>query len=98
MHEFNSIGKIDQLGSNHMKLHVIFGTVLILLGAGTLGYRNFTYKTREKVLEIGAVSATAEVTKTVDFPPILGWSALASGILIVVLPVFSNRSSQKKIS
>ena len=77
--------------SKHMKLHVIVGVGLILLGAGTLGYRQFTYKTREKVLEIGTVSATAEVTKTVDLPPLLGWAALVSGVLIVVLPHVSPR-------
>jgi hypothetical protein len=74
-----------------MKLHVIVGVVIILLGAGTLGYRQFTYKTREKVLEIGTVSATAEVMKTVDLPPILGWAAIVSGLLIVVLPEFSQQ-------
>jgi hypothetical protein len=74
-----------------MKFHLIFGLALILLGAGTLGYRQFIYKTREKVLEIGTVSATAEVVKTVDFPPILGWAAIASGVLVVVLPEFSTR-------
>jgi hypothetical protein len=80
------------VGYKHMKLHVIVGVVIILLGAGTLGYRQFTYKTREKVLEIGTVSATAEVTKTVDLPPILGWAAVVSGVLIVLLPHFSPRS------
>jgi hypothetical protein len=81
-----------RVGYKDMKVHVIIGVVMILLGAGTLGYRQFTYKTREKVLEIGTVSATAEVTKTVDLPPILGWAAVVSGVLVVLLPRFSARS------
>ncbi len=91
MHRANFISLTYHFDSKLMKLHVIFGAALVLFGAATLGYRQFTYKTREKVLEIGTVSATAEVTKTVDFPPILGWAAIVSGVLIVVLPQFSTR-------
>jgi len=75
-----------------MKLHTIVGVTLILLGAATLGYHQFSYKTREKVLEIGTVSATAEVTKTVDVPPIIGWAALVSGVLVVVLPHMTSKN------
>ena len=69
-----------------MKLQTFLGVLLILIGSAMLGYQRFSYNTREKVLEIGNVSATAEVTKNIDFPPILGWAALVSGGLILVLP------------
>jgi hypothetical protein len=75
-----------------MKLHTIVGVALILFGAAMLGYHQFSYKTRDKVLEIGSVSATAEVTKTVDLPPSLGWAALASGILVILVPHFSSKN------
>jgi hypothetical protein len=74
-----------------MKLHIILGVALVLLGAAILGYHQFSYKTRDKVLEIGNVSATAEVTKTVDLPPALGWAALVSGILVVLVPHVSSK-------
>ncbi len=72
-----------------MKNTLILGIVLILIGAGILGYRQFSYQSRETVLEIGPIKATAETTKTVPLPPILGWVLLAGGVVVLV---FSARS------
>lgn len=63
----------------------ILGFVLILIGAGILIYQQFSYRTRETVVDIGPIKATAERTKTVDLPPILGWVLVASGALVLVV-------------
>jgi hypothetical protein len=58
----------------------ILAIVLIVLGVISLAYGGITYTTREKVLDVGPIEATAERHKTVPLPPILGGIALAAGI------------------
>lgn len=52
-----------------------------------LGYRQYSYTTQDKVLQIGPLSATAERTHTVDLPPALGWLLVGGGVCLVVLAV-----------
>ena len=72
-----------------MKGTLILGVALLIMGAAILGYRQFTYQSRETVLEIGPIKATAERTKTVPMPPIIGWALIAGGAAVLV---FSARS------
>ena len=72
-----------------MKNNLIIGIALILIGAAILAYGHFSYRTRETVLEIGPIKATAEKTKTVPLPAILGWVMIGSGACVLV---FSGRS------
>ncbi|MEQ1862754.1 MAG: hypothetical protein ABMA13_22770 [Chthoniobacteraceae bacterium] len=72
-----------------MKPTLILGIALILIGAAILGYRQFSYKSRETVLELGPLKATAETTKTVPVPPIIGWALIGGGACVLV---FSARS------
>jgi hypothetical protein len=62
-----------------------FGIVLIVLGLAALAYQGFTYTSREKVLDIGPLHATAEREKTVPLPPIVGGIALAGGVALLVI-------------
>ncbi|HET7218409.1 MAG TPA: hypothetical protein VFJ02_10185 [Vicinamibacterales bacterium] len=62
----------------------ILAIVLIVFGAISLAYGGITYTTREKVLDVGPIEATAERHKTVPLPPILGGIALAAGIGLLV--------------
>ena len=68
-----------------MKPALLIGLVLLLLGAAVLAYRQFSYKTEETVLNIGPLKATAERTKTVPIPPIIGWALIGSGALVLVV-------------
>jgi hypothetical protein len=68
-----------------MKTSLIAGIALIVLGAAVLGYDHFSYTTKEKVVKIGPLEATADKTRTVNFPPILGWILVAGGVGILVL-------------
>ena len=67
-----------------MKASVILGIALILIGAGILSYRGFSYTSREEVLKIGPLKATAETTKTVPIPALLGWAAIAGGAGVLI--------------
>ena len=68
-----------------MKPALLFGIVLMLVGALALAYQGFTYTRREKVLDIGPLHATAEKTESVPLPPIIGFVALAAGLILVVV-------------
>lgn len=63
---------------------IILGVALIVIGAMILGYGHFTYKSQEKFLEVGSLKATAERTKTVPLPPIIGWVLIGSGAGVLI--------------
>ncbi len=54
----------------------ILAVVLIVVGLLALAYEGINYTQREKVLEVGPITATKETTKTIPLPPILGGAAL----------------------
>ena len=68
-----------------MKTTTVFAIILIAVGFLALAYQGFTYTTREKVVDIGPVHVTAEKTKTLPLPPILGVVAVASGLALLFL-------------
>ncbi len=70
-----------------MKPAAILGIVLIVVGLAALAYQGFTYTTREKVLDLGPIEATAERSRTVPIPPVLGIVAVAAGVVLVVVGV-----------
>ena len=63
----------------------IVGIVLIVIGIIALAYGGITYTTREKVLDIGPIEATAERQKTIPMPPVLGGLALAGGVALLIV-------------
>jgi hypothetical protein len=67
-----------------MKTSTITGVLLIILGVISLAYQGITYTTRKQVVDIGPIQATTEQHKTIPLPPILGASALAGGIILIV--------------
>ncbi len=48
-------------------------------------YHGITYKTREKIVDIGSVEVTSEKTKTFPLPPVVGAVALVGGIVLLVI-------------
>ena len=60
------------------------GIILIVVGLAGLAYGGFTYKTREKIIDVGPIQATQEKTHSVPVPPIAGAVALIGGIFLVV--------------
>lgn len=73
-----------------MKPTLVIGIALILAGAAILVYRQFSYQSRETVLKLGPIQATAETTKTVPLPPVLGWVLLGAGACVLVVGVKSK--------
>jgi hypothetical protein len=63
----------------------IVAIVLLVVGAISLAYGGITYTTREKVLDIGPIEATAEKRNTIPLPPVIGGIALAAGLGLLVM-------------
>jgi hypothetical protein len=68
-----------------MKPKILFAIILIALGIAAFAYQGITYTTREKVVDFGPIQVTAEKTKTLPLPPIIGAIALVGGILLLVI-------------
>ncbi|TMA82539.1 MAG: DUF3185 domain-containing protein [Deltaproteobacteria bacterium] len=68
-----------------MKPVLLIGIALILLGIVALSYERITYTTKEKVIDIGPIHATAEREKSIPLPPLLGGLALVAGIGLVAV-------------
>ncbi len=73
-----------------MKANTLIGIILIAIGIVAFAYQGISYKTREKVVDIGPIHMTAEKTKTIPLPPIVGGVALVGGIALLA---FGTRKS-----
>ena len=62
----------------------LIGILLIVFGIVALAVGGISYTTREKVLEIGPITATQEQHKTIPLSPIVGIASLAGGIAVLV--------------
>jgi hypothetical protein len=62
---------------------IIIGIVLIAVGLVSLAYQGITYTSRETVLDLGPIKATADTQKTIPLSPILGGLALAGGVTLL---------------
>jgi len=68
-----------------MKINIVIAILLIAIGIMAFGYQGITYTTKEKVVNIGPLTMTADRTRTISLPPIVGAFALAGGIVLLVL-------------
>lgn len=68
-----------------MKTNTLLGIILIVIGIVAFAYQGITYTTREKVIDLGPVEMTAERTKTLPLPPIVGAIALIGGVVLLVV-------------
>jgi hypothetical protein len=67
-----------------MKPMTLVGVALIVLGVMALIYQGITYTSKETVIDIGPLHATADRQKTLPLPPVLGIVALAGGVVLLV--------------
>ena len=65
----------------------LVGIALVLLGIVAFVYQGITYTSREKIIDIGPIQATADTKKTIPLSPLLGGLALVGGIVLVVVGV-----------
>ena len=68
-----------------MKTYTLIAVILIAIGIVAFAYQGITYTTREKVVDLGPIQMTAEKTKTIPLPPIVGAVALVGGIVLLVM-------------
>jgi len=63
----------------------LVGIALIVLGIVAFAYQGITYTSREKIIDIGPIQATADTQKTIPLPPLLGGLVLTGGIVLVLV-------------
>lgn len=68
-----------------MKTYAPFAIALIVLAVIAFAYQGISYTTREKVVDLGPLQMTAERTRTLPLPPIVGTVALIGGIALLVV-------------
>lgn len=68
-----------------MTPRIVIAIILIVLGIAAFAYQGITYTTREKVVDLGPIQLTAEKTRTIPLPPVVGAIALVGGIVLLVV-------------
>ena len=76
-----------------MKPITIVGFVVIVLGLAALAYQGFTYTTRETLVDLGPIHATADRQRTVPLPPVVGIVAVGAGVALVFAGSRPGRAS-----
>lgn len=66
-----------------MKPIALVGVALIVLGLLVLVYQGVTYTSRETVIDLGPLQATADREKTFPLSPVLGIVAVGGGALLL---------------
>ena len=67
-----------------MNTNTLLGIILIVVGILAFAYQGITYTSREKVIDIGPIQVSADKTKTIPLPPIMGGIALVGGIVLLI--------------
>jgi hypothetical protein len=68
-----------------MKPMAIAGVILIVVGLAALALGGFSYTTRETVVDLGPLQATAERERRFPVPPVAGGAAVAAGVALLVV-------------
>ena len=66
-----------------MRTNTLLGIVLIVVGIIVFAYQGISYTSREKVVDLGPVHMSADRTRTLPLPPIVGAVALVGGIVLL---------------
>jgi len=67
-----------------LKTYTLIGIILIIIGIAAFAYQGISYTTREKVVDLGPVHMSADKTRTIPLPPIVGALALVGGVVLLV--------------
>lgn len=68
-----------------MKSTAVLAIILIAIGIAAFAYQGITYTTRENVVDLGPLKVTADKTRTIPLPPIIGGIAIIGGIGLLVM-------------
>ena len=64
---------------------IVVGVLLVTFGTAALLSGKLSYHKREKVVEVGPLSVTADTEKTMPISPIVGGIGVACGAVLVVV-------------
>jgi len=67
-----------------MKPLALIGLLLIVVGLVGLAYQGITSTSRETVIDLGPLHATADRQKTLPLPPVVGIAAVAGGVVLLI--------------
>lgn len=67
-----------------MEFKKLIGIVLVVLGVLALVYGGINYTSRETVIDIGPLHATADREKRLPLSPLLGVVAVAGGVVLLM--------------
>jgi membrane-bound ClpP family serine protease len=67
-----------------MKPMTVVGVLVVVLGLVAFAYQSITYTSRDTIIDIGPLHATAERQKTVRLPPVLGIAAVVIGAGLLI--------------
>ncbi len=70
-----------------MNTRTIVAIILIAVGIVAFAYQGISYTTREKVIDVGPLQVTADKTRTIPIPPVVGGVALVGGIVLLLVGV-----------
>ena len=59
--------------------------VLIVAGLMALAYQGITYTSRQTVVDVGPLHATADRQKTLPLPPVVGGVAVVGGVVLLIV-------------
>jgi uncharacterized membrane protein HdeD (DUF308 family) len=68
-----------------MRTNTLIAVILIVVGIVAFAYQGISYTTREKVVDLGPIQVSADKTRTLPLPPIVGVIALVGGIALLVM-------------
>lgn len=68
-----------------MKTKTLFAVILVAVGIAAFAYQGISFTTREKTVDLGPLHVTADKTRTLPLPPIVGAIALIGGIVLLVM-------------
>jgi hypothetical protein len=63
----------------------LIGILLIVFGIVALTVGGINYTTRENVIDLGPIQATAKRQRTIPLSPIAGIASIAAGVALVVV-------------
>ena len=73
-----------------MKMLVVVGLILAVLGLVAVAIPSFTFFTRERVADVGFFTIDISRPHTIMFNPIVGGIALVAGIVLVLVGLRSG--------
>lgn len=70
---------------NGMKIKMLIGVIMVVLGIISLAYEGITWTREEQILDLGPIQATAEKRETLPIPRIAGIILLVGGVVTIAL-------------